>query len=92
MPRHNAITKRVGEALAGQSELAKLKMLLRLDGGSIDGWAAKNACRGQEVHMTLSGARPYPAIREKMAATANVPVEEIDRIIEQSKAEKITAA
>jgi cytidylate kinase len=62
-----------------------------LDGGSIAGWARKQGVRDEEVHMTLSGTRPYPAIREKMAETAKMSREEIDRIIGGRGEEKVPA-
>lgn len=88
MKRHNnsAIDRRAEAIVAGlPAEVDKLKALLKLLGGSVAGWARQHGFRAEEVHMTLRGARPYPAIREEIAKSVGLTREEVDRVIDEAK-------
>lgn len=81
MAKHNGylVDARLAEQLPGR---AKLRALIVERGGSIQKWAQSHGFYPQQVTNTLSGARPYPEVREAIASDFGVPRAEVDALIE----------
>lgn len=82
----SGLDRQIHEELSGFSEIEKLKTLLMLQEGSLSRWAVRNGHLPEELFMTLSGKRPYPELREKLARAAGVSLERIGEIIEANRA------
>ncbi len=74
-----SVDERLIEGLSGGE---KLKLLLTQKFGSVSSWAIRNGINPPEIFMTLSGKRPYPEHRKKIAKALRVPLAEVDRLID----------
>lgn len=79
----STIDARVMRSLSGGE---KLSLLLSKQAGSVAKWAIENRINSTEVYYTLSGARPYPRIRAKIARSVGLEREEVDRLIDGESA------
>lgn len=60
----------------------KIRAMLMARGLSVAAWAAKRGIDHEErVHMMLGGRRPYPEIRDMLAADLGLTREQFDSII-----------
>jgi len=60
----------------------KLRALVVNRNGTIQGWAQSHGLYPAQVHMTLSGTREYPEVRERLAADFDIPRDEIDALLD----------
>lgn len=81
MAKHNGFTvdARLATELPGR---AKLRALIVARGTSVQGWARSHGFYPEQVHMTLSGARAYPEVRDAIAGDFDIPRAEVDRLID----------
>lgn len=66
--------------------VTRFKAAVILAGHTVTSWARESGHHASEVWMTLSGARPYPDIRDKIAAFMGITREEVDSEIEAAMA------
>ena len=79
-PRINDLDRRVLDVLDGRD---KLKALLRERGLSVGDFARKHNYWVESVSRCLSGERPYPEIRDSLAADLGLSRAEVDDLIDQ---------
>jgi len=79
-PRINDLDRRVLGVLDGRD---KLKALLRERGLSVGDFARKHNVWVESVSRCLSGERPYPEIRDSLAADLGLTRAEVDDLIDQ---------
>jgi hypothetical protein len=83
------IDRRLASALSGND---KLRALIVASDGSISRWAVNRAIIPEQVFFCLSGRRPYPEIRDRIATDLGIPREDVDRLIdEQTPASGVAA-
>lgn len=79
MPERNEIDQLLAQEMSGPD---KITALLKARGYSLSGFARLIRHWPEEVRMTVRGLRPYPEIREAIAAKLGISREEIDRLID----------
>jgi len=81
MTKSNALVadRRLAAELSGSDKIAAL---LRARGWTLASYARSRGWWPEQVKMALSGARPYPEIREALAQDLDLPRAEIDRLID----------
>lgn len=79
MPRINELDKRVLDAMGGRE---KLKLLLGERGLTLKQFAEKHNEWVENVSRCISGERPLPEIRDKLAAELEVDRSVIDELID----------
>lgn len=58
--------------------ITRFKAAVVLSGHTVSSWARARGRHASEVWMTLSGARPYPEIRDEIAAFMGMTREDVD--------------
>jgi hypothetical protein len=76
-----AIDGHLARELSGDK---KIRALMDAKAGSVSRWAVNQGYIPEQVFMALSGKRPYPEIRELIAADLELTREEVDRLIDSS--------
>jgi hypothetical protein len=82
MPRNNkrlAVDQLIAEELQGSE---KLRALLIARYGTIQKYAQGRGFYPEQVHQTLSNARPYPEVRDALALDLGLPRPEIDQLLD----------
>jgi lambda repressor-like predicted transcriptional regulator len=79
MPHGNAIDARLADELTGQE---KLRALFKSKGWTYQNYARERGFWPEQVKMTLHGTRPYPEVRECLAADLELSRAEIDALID----------
>lgn len=77
----NGLVGQIGSAVADLPKIDQLKMLISLRFDSVSRWAVVNQFLPEQVFMTLSGAREYPQIKERLAADLGMSADEVSEII-----------
>lgn len=87
MVKSNAfvVDRRLATELSGAD---KLSALLRARGYSLASYARARGFWPEQVKMALYGMRPYPEVRDALAADLDIPRDEIDRLIDEGQAER----
>lgn len=83
MPRINEIDRRVLATLTGRD---KLKALLAEKGLNLKAFAERHNEWVENVSRCLSGDRPLPEIRDRLAGDLGMSRAEIDRLIDGEQA------
>lgn len=83
MARINEVDRRVLDAMGGRE---KLKLLLSEKGLTLKQFAEKHNEWVENVSRCISGERPLPEIREKLAAELGIDRGMVDTLIDGPKA------
>lgn len=79
-----SIDRQLVRALTGDE---KIRALMAARAGSVSRWAVNEGFIPEQVFMALSGRRPYPEIRERIAARFDLPRAEVDRLLDAAPAQ-----
>ena len=77
---NNIVDLRLAEELKGPE---KLKALILARYGTLVRFASRGELWATRVSQELSGARRDPEVRRRFAALLELPVEEVDRLIDE---------
>ena len=83
MAEINEIDRRILSAIDGRE---RLKLLLKDAGLGLQDFAQKHNLWIEQVSMCLKGDRPYPEIRDALAAELSLSREQVDGLIDNEAA------
>lgn len=80
------LDRSIARALSPANGPDKLKALISALFGSVGRFAVMHGLFPEQVYMTISGARPYPEIRNLIAEKVGLDRAEVDQLIDSATA------